>query len=52
MKAVCEVIAVILLTVILLATVHTVMCWAGLNGYDPYQIDYERPGVDITSEGP
>lgn len=52
MKAVCECITVLLLTVILLAAVYTVMHWAGLNGYDPYRIDYDRPGVDITSEGP
>lgn len=24
----------------------------GLEGYDRYWIDYDRPGVDITSEGP
>lgn len=52
MKAVCEVIAVLLLTVILLAVVYTVMHAAGLDGYDPYWIDYDAPGVDITSEGP
>ena len=52
MKAMCECISVLLLTVILLAAVYTVMRWAGLNGYDPYLIDYNAPGVDITSEGP
>ena len=51
MKAVCEVIAVLLLTVILLAAVHTVMCWMGADGCAPYMID-NRPGVDITGEGP
>lgn len=52
MKAVWEVIAVALLTVILLAAVHTVMCWMGSDGCDPYRIDDNRPGADITGEGP
>ena len=52
MTVVYKVIAVVLLTVVLLASVCIVMRWAGLNGYDPYWIDYNRPGVDITSEGP
>ena len=52
MKAVGEVIAAALLTVVLLASVGIVMRWAGLNGYDPYWIDYNRPGIDMTSEGP
>lgn len=26
--------------------------WARCDGYDPYFIDYDRPGIDITSEGP
>ena len=52
MTVVYKVIAVLLLTVVLLASVSIVMHWAGLNGYDPYGIDYDRPGVDITSEGP
>jgi len=25
---------------------------AGAEGYDPYRIDYDRPGIDMTSEGP
>ena len=40
-----------LLTAALLAALLTVRHWAGLEGYDPYWIDYDRPGVDITSEG-
>ena len=52
MKAVGEVIAAALLTMVLLASVRIVMRWAGLNGYDPYRIDYDRPGIDMTSEGP
>lgn len=52
MTVVYKVIAVVLLTIVLLASVCIVMHWAGLNSYDPYWIDYNRPGVDITSEGP
>ena len=52
MTVVYKVIAVLLLTVVLLASVGIVMRWAGLNGYDPYRIDYDRPGIDMTSEGP
>lgn len=33
----------------LLAAVIAARSWAG---YDPYLIDYDGPGVDITSEGP
>ena len=25
---------------------------AGYEGFDPYFIDYNQPGIDITSEGP
>ena len=52
MTVVYKVIAVVLLTIVLLASVCIVMHWAGLNGYDPYWIDYNRPGVDLTCEGP
>lgn len=40
-----------LLTAALFATLLAVRRWAGFEGYDPYWIDYDRPGVDITSEG-
>lgn len=33
----------------LLLAVIAARSWAG---YDPYLIDYDAPGVDITSEGP
>ncbi len=52
MKYVKNIIITALLTVFLLVVVHSVMYIAGLDGYDPYYIDYDRPGVDITSEGP
>ena len=43
---------VAVLTVVLLLAVITVRRWAGFQGYSPYWIDYDAPGVDITSEGP
>ena len=52
MRAVGQVIAAALLSAVLLAAVSVAMHLAGLSGYDPYWIDYDRPGVDITSEGP
>lgn len=40
------------LTVVLLVAVIAFRRCAHLEGYDPYWIDYDAPGVDITSEGP
>ena len=40
------------LTVVLLVAVIVFRRAAHLEGYDPYWIDYDAPGVDITSEGP
>ena len=44
--------AVLLLTGILFLTLLAVRRWAGFDYYDPYWIDYDKPGIDITSEGP
>lgn len=44
--------AVLCLTVLLFGIVVVIRRLAGLEGYDPYWIDYNAPGVDITSEGP
>lgn len=44
--------ALILLTAALFFALLIVRRWAGFEGFDPYFIDYNRPGVDITSEGP
>lgn len=44
--------AVVLLTGALFIALVAVRRWAGFEGYDPYFIDYDQPGVDITSEGP
>lgn len=44
--------AVVLLTGTLFVALLAVRRWAGFEGFDPYYIDYDRPGVDITSEGP
>lgn len=43
--------AVALLTVLLLALVWGVRTYMEMR-HDPYRIDYDAPGVDITSEGP
>ena len=43
---------VAVLAAALLLAVLAVRRGAGFEGYDPYFIDYNRPGVDITSEGP
>ncbi len=45
-------IAVVILTVALFIALVTVRRWAGYEGFDPYFIDYDKPGIDITSEGP
>ncbi len=44
--------AVVVLTVALFIALVSVRRWAGFEGFDPYFIDYNQPGVDITSEGP
>ena len=44
--------AVVILTGALFIALVTVRRWAGYEGFDPYYIDYDRPGFDITSEGP
>ena len=46
------IVAVGLLTGALFVALLAVRRWAGYEGFDPYFIDYDRPGVDITSEGP
>ena len=43
-------IVTILLLVLLILTMNF-REWM-YNNYDPYRIDYDAPGVDITSEGP
>lgn len=44
--------AVVLLTLALFIALVAVRRWAGFEGFDPYFIDYNQPGIDITSEGP
>lgn len=44
--------AVVLLTGALFVALLAVRRWEGFEGFDPYYIDYDRPGIDITSEGP
>ena len=44
--------AVVILTVALFIALVTVRRWAGYEGFDLYVIDYDKPGIDITSEGP
>lgn len=41
-----------ILTVALFFALVAVRRWAGYEGFDPYFIDYNQPGIDITSEGP
>jgi len=45
-------VAVCTLTFVLFIVLILVRHWAGYDYYDPYLIDYNAPGVDITSEGP
>ena len=47
-----RVLAAILLTAVLFLVRVTVRRWAGYEGFDPYCIDYNQQGIDITSEGP
>ena len=44
--------AVVILTGALFFALLAVRRWAGFEGFDPYYTDYDRPGIDITSEGP
>lgn len=44
--------AVVIMTSLLFVVLVTVRRWAGYEGFDPYFIDYNKPGIDITSEGP
>ena len=46
-----QVLAVALLTVLMLALVWCARTYFEKQ-HDPYLIDYDAPGVDITSEGP
>lgn len=48
----CWLAVIVPLAIVLLVTVFAVRRWTGLEDYDPYLIDYDQPGVDITSEGP
>lgn len=43
---------VAIFTAVLMAALLIARVWAGCGGCDPYWIDYDAPGVDITSEGP
>lgn len=44
--------AALLLAGTLFVVLIAVRRWAGVEGHDPYYIDYDRPGIDMTSEGP
>jgi hypothetical protein len=44
--------AVVLLAGALFIALVTVRRWTGSENFDPYWIDYNKPGIDITSEGP
>ena len=44
--------AALLLIEALFIALLVVRRWAGCEGFDPYFIDYDQPGIDITSEGP
>jgi len=52
MRALHNVAAAALLTAALFFALLAVRRWAGFEGFDPYFIDYNQPGIDITSEGP
>lgn len=52
MRALRTVAAAVLLTGVLFFALLILRRWAGFEGFDPYFIDYNRPGIDITSEGP
>ena len=44
--------ALVLLSAALLIALLLTRRAAGIQGHDRYWIDYDAPGVDITSEGP
>jgi hypothetical protein len=44
--------ALVLLSAVLLIALLLARRAAGIQDYDRYWIDYDAPGVDITSEGP
>ncbi len=52
MRAPHNVAAAVLLTGMLFFALLILRRWAGFEGFDPYFIDYNQPGIDITSEGP
>lgn len=52
MRILRRILRAVLLAALFLAALITARMAVGLEGYDPYRIDYDRPGVDITSEGP
>ena len=51
-RALCIIAAVVLLTGALFFALLAARRLGGFEGYDPYFIDYDQPGIDITSEGP
>lgn len=51
-RALRRVLAALLLTAFYLTTLVLIRRAAGYEGFDPYFIDYNQPGIDITSEGP
>lgn len=52
MRAFRTILAALLLSVLLLLALLAARRLGGWEGYDPYFIDYDQPGIDITSEGP
>ena len=52
MKPIRAAATLILLAGVLFFALLAVRRLAGCEGFDPYWIDYDRPGIDITSEGP
>lgn len=50
-SALWRIVAMAVLGAVLLMAVIAVREWA-YTYCDPYRVDYDRPGVDITSEGP
>lgn len=52
MRALRRAAAALLLTGVLFMALLGFRRLGGWEGFDPYWIDYDAPGVDITSEGP
>lgn len=52
MRALRTIAAAVVLTGVFFFALLILRRWAGFEGFDPYRIDYNAPGVDITSEGP